>query len=95
MNTFSKSYFSYYPLVWMRHSHTNHNKINRLHECYLCIIYSDKISTFEVLLEKDGSVSFHNRNLEPLAIEMYKAGKGLSPAILNELFKKRINISIM
>ena len=40
------------------------NKINRLHEKCLRIVYSDKTSSFEELLEKDGSVTIHTRNLE-------------------------------
>ena len=60
MNAFFKSQFSYCPLVWMCHSRANNGKINRLHERCLRIIYSDKQSSFETLLEKDGSVSVHN-----------------------------------
>ena len=64
MNAFSKSQFSYCPLIWMCHSRTNNNKINRLHERCLRIIFSDKQSSFETLLEKDGSVSIHNGDLQ-------------------------------
>ena len=60
MNAFFKSQFSYCPLVWMCHSCANNGKINTLHEHCLQMIYSDKQSSFEMLLEKDGSVSVHN-----------------------------------
>ena len=89
MNTFFKSQFSYCPLAWMCHSHANHSKINRLHEQCLHIIYSDKTSSIESLLEKASSVSIQNRKLHLLATEMYKACKGLSPSITTELFKKK------
>ena len=59
MNAFFKSQFSYCPLVWMCHSHANNSKINRPHERCLRITYSDKKSSFEELLEKDGFVSIH------------------------------------
>ena len=72
MNAFFKSQFSYCPLLWMCHSRTNNCKINKLHEPCLRIIYSDKQPSFETLLEKDGLVSVHNRNLQILASEMYK-----------------------
>ena len=62
MNAFFKSQFSYFLLVWMYHSGANNGKINRLHERCLRIIYSDKQLSFETLLEKDGSISIHNRN---------------------------------
>ena len=72
MNAFFKSQLSYCLLVWMCHSRANSSKINRLHERCLQIIYSDKQSLFETLLEKDGSVSIHNRNLQILATRMLK-----------------------
>ena len=53
MNTFFNSQFSYCPLIWMFHSRLINNKINRLHERCLRIVYSDNQSTFEELLEKD------------------------------------------
>ena len=53
INTFFTSQFSYCPLVWMCHSRTNNNKINRLHERWLLIVYNDKQSSFNELLEKD------------------------------------------
>ena len=70
----------------MCHSRVKNNKINRLHEGCLRIIYKDKASTFEQLLEKDNSVSIHTRNLRFLAVEMYKVVKGLAPTIINDLF---------
>ena len=89
MNAFFKSQFSYCPLVWMCHSRANNSKINRLHERCLRIIYSDKQSPFEALLEKDGSVSIHNRNIQILATEMFKIKNDLSPEIMIELFEQR------
>ena len=67
MNSFFTSQFNYCPLTWMCHSRTMNNKINRLHERCLRIVHSDKTSSFEKLLEKDGSVTIHTRNLRTLA----------------------------
>ena len=78
----------------MCHSRANHSKINKLHERGLHIIYSDKTSPFEARLEKDDSVSIHNRNIRLLAIEMYLASKGLSPLIITELFEKKNDIGV-
>ena len=89
MKAFFKSQFSYCPLVWMCHSRANNGKINRTHERCLRIIYSDKKSSFETLLEKNGSVSVHNRNLQILPTEMYKIKNDLSPLIVTELFEQR------
>ena len=43
MNAFFKAQFCYCPLVWMCHSRSMNNKINRLHERCLRIIYNDKL----------------------------------------------------
>ena len=48
----------------MSHSRALNNKINRLHERCLRIIYNDKTSTFKELLEKD--------ILSPYTIETFK-----------------------
>ena len=73
----------------MCHSRANHSKINRLHERCLRIISSDKTSSIEALFEKDGYVSIHSRNLQLLAIEMYKGSKDHSPPIITELLEKK------
>ena len=70
MNAFFNSQFSYCPLVWMCRSRTNNKKINKLNERCLRIVYNDKQSSFNELLEKDGSVSIHMRNTQMLATEM-------------------------
>ena len=44
------------------------------------------MSIFQELLNKDNSVSIHQRNLQVLAMEMLKIHKGLSPEILRETF---------
>ena len=53
------------------------------------IIYSDKASSFEALLIKEDSVSIHDRNLELLAIKIYKTSKALFSLIIIELFQKQ------
>ena len=63
VNAFFYSQFNYCQLVWMCHNRTNNNKINRLHERCLRLIYNDKKSSFKDLLEKGGSVSMRHRNL--------------------------------
>ena len=57
MNSFFNSQFSYCPLIWMFHSRIMNNKINRLHERCMRLIYGDKTSSFEELLEKNKSIS--------------------------------------
>ena len=42
--------FSYFPLIWMFQSTKLNNKINKLHERCLRIVYSDNTSSFQELL---------------------------------------------
>ena len=91
--TFIESQFNYCPLIWMFHSRTINNKINRLHERALRIVYSDFKSFFEGLLMKDNSFSIHERNIQSLAIEICQFLNGLSPNFLNNVFQKDISNS--
>ena len=69
----------------MLHSRKNNNKIKHLHERCLRLIYSDKKSSYEEnLLEKDNSVSIHHKNIQALAIEMFKVKHKLYPEITGE-----------
>ena len=86
MKAFVESQYGYYPLIWMFHSRGLNNKINCIHERALRITYKDKSSTFQELLEKDNAVSIHHKNIQNLAIEIYKVSPGFSPPILNDLF---------
>ena len=74
-----ESQFKYYPLVWMFHGRQVSKKINSLHERTLRMIYEDSTSSFDTLLEKDMSLSVHDRSIQQLALEMYKVAKGLAP----------------
>ena len=84
MNPFFLSQFSYCPLIWMFHSRTMNNKINRLHERCMLLIYGDKTSSFEELLEQDISVSIHTRNLQMLPTEMFKLYRSMFSPIFSE-----------
>ena len=89
MNAFFNSQFNYCPVIWMCHSRALNNKINRLHERCLRMRYNDKTSTFKELLEKDNSVLTHCRNIQALAIQMYKVANEMSPEVMNEIFRFR------
>ena len=75
----------------MLHSPNMNNKINRLHKRSLRIVYSDQSSTFEELLERDKTFSIHHKNIQSLAIEIYKFVNGLSSEIMNSVFYLKEN----
>ena len=73
----------------MRHDRMLNNRINRLDERCLRIIYYDKHTSFKELLEKDKSVSIHQKNLQVLAMEMFKTYREISPEIMQDIFSIR------
>ena len=88
LNALFLSHFSYCPLVWMCHSRSKNDKINRLYESSLRILYRDKNSPFEELLDEDCSVTTHKRYSQFLGIEIFKVAKNSAPTIFYEKFKK-------
>ena len=86
MNAFFNAQFNYCLLIWMLHSCQNSSKIEHLHERYLRLIHNDKLSSYEELLEKDGSVSIRHKNIQSLAIEMFQIEHGQSLEIVSNVF---------
>ena len=66
--SFIESQFNRCPLIWMFHSRTLNNKINRLHEGALNA-YSNYKSLFFELLEIDKSFSIYHKNIDNLAFK--------------------------
>ena len=85
MKSFIESQFGYCPLVWMFHSRALNNRINKLHERALRVVYKDESLSFQQLLDKDKSVTIHHRNLQKLATEMYKLKNSLPPSLLKDI----------
>ena len=86
MKAFIESQFEYCPLIWMFHSRTLNNKINRLHERALRLAYKDSKATFEELLDMDKSFTIHHRNLQKLVTEIFKVKNNLSPSFMKSIF---------
>ena len=88
LKSFITSQFSYCPLIWMFHSRTMEHRINKIHERALRLVYDQSQElTFDELLIKDNSVRIHQKNLQILATEIFKAKNGISPTIIADLFQ--------
>ena len=70
----------------MFHGREVNQRINRLHERALRLVYNDYCSTFEHLLEKDYSCTVHHSNLHFLSIELYKVVNDLTTNIFSDIF---------
>ena len=91
MKAFVISQFNYCTLTWMFHNRTLNNKINKLHERALGLVYKDINLSFQDMLDLDNSMTIHHRNIQKLAIEMYKIKNDLSPMPMKDIFKKYVN----
>ena len=87
MKVFITSQFIYCPLIWMLHSNILNNRINNIHERALRLTYKDNKSSFKQLLEKDHSVTVHQKNLQVLVIEVFKVKNSLAPNIMKDVFE--------
>ena len=86
MNSFIQSQYGYCVEVWMFTSRTLNDKINGIHKRALQSLYLDYSSNFAELLEKDKCITIHQRNIQLVAIEMFKAAKEIGPGIIRDLF---------
>ena len=68
----------------MNHNKSINKKINKLDERALRLIYCDHSSNLQELLQRDNSVTIHQKNIQALAIMMYKVVNNIAPTI--ELF---------
>ena len=71
----------------MFHSSQLNNRINKIHERALRLVYKDNKLTFNGLLELDNSVTIHQRNLQIFATEIFKVKNSLAPEIMTEVFE--------
>ena len=82
MRSFMMSQFSYSPLICICRSRRINNQINKLHERALRLVYNDKSSSFRELLERDNSVTIHERNIQVLLTEIFKVKSRAAPEIM-------------
>ena len=90
-NSFIRSHFNYCPLIWMSCSRLQNNKINKIHERSLRIIYNNYSNSYSELMKIHNEKTVHQCNIQTLMIEVYKFLNGLSPPIMNDVFCLREN----
>ena len=64
------------------------NRINTPPEKALRLVYTNKTNLyFDALLKEDKSVKIHQKNLQILAIEIYKLKNDLGPKTMADIFR--------
>ena len=68
----------------MFHGRQINDKINKLHERALRIVYNDTVTSFENFLIKNKSFTIHHQNIQLLVIEIYRTIHNLPGGNLSE-----------
>ena len=58
-----------------------------MYECALRLVYNDKISSFREFLERDNSVTIHERIIQVLLTDIFKVKSGVRSEIITQSFK--------
>ena len=75
----------------MYQSRIINNEINSLHYRALHRVHNDNVSSFEDLLQKDGSLTIHQQNLPSLTVEIFEVIKNIAPPPMSDIFTKSHN----
>ena len=88
-NSFILSNFSYCPLVWHFCGKKNNNKIEKIQERSLRILYNDYHSSYEQLLEKADTTTMLTARLKAMTLEVYKCAGFLNAPCVGDMFHKK------
>ena len=85
-NSFILSQLQYCPLVWYNCKKSDLNKLDRIQERALRIVYKDYNSDYASLLKKAKCPDFQTRLKRLLMIEVYKTLHDLNPPYMKDIF---------
>ena len=89
INSFIKSQFNYFPLVWMFHDKVLNPKLNLIQKRALRLVCKGSETECENLMKR--TVTTHQHNLPLLMIEIYKTKHSLNPTFMRGVFAERNN----
>ena len=81
-NAFFLSQFEYCLLVRNFHNRSLNNRIKRLQERALFLVYKGTNSSIVELLEKENTFTIHRKNVKKRAIEIYKEKHKIAPKLI-------------
>ena len=88
LDSFIFSNFNYCPLVWHLCSTALSQKIKKIQERTLRLLYNDSYSSYNSLLLKAERRTMEVSRLRRLSIEVFKTSKFLNPDFMRTYFKK-------
>ena len=86
MKAFATSQFNYCPLIWMFHNRSLNNRVSKIHDRALRLVYQNTNLSFSEVLELENVVTIHQRNLKVVVTEILKVKNNLSPEIMKQIF---------
>jgi len=86
VNTFVYSNFNYCPLIWHFSSKKSTNKIEKIQERCLRLLYNNSTDTYDELLIKTKQSSMEIKRLRSLAVEVFKTLNDMNPTYMKEIF---------
>ena len=78
----AKSKFAYCPLIWMFSLEAEIQRFEKVQYKTLHVVYNSYMATYDELLPFDHKLMIHQRYLQFLAIEIYKAKNRLNPSFM-------------
>ncbi len=88
-NAFIRANLNYCPLVWINRNKTDLTRLEKVQERAVRLIYNDKVSSYDDLLQRARVPSVLVRWQRVLATEVFKALKGISPPYIQDMFKQK------
>ena len=91
LNTVVMSNFQYCSLIWLFCSKAANDLINRTTKRAMGTTYnSNNEEALDALLQRDGTLTIHKKNLQKLMVEIYKTINHLNPPYMWDLFTKKV-----
>ena len=91
LNTVVRSNFQYCPLIGLFCSKAADILINRTTKRKMRIIYNnDSEEALDALLQRDGTLTSHKKNLQKLMVEIYRTINHLNPPYMWDIFTNKL-----
>ena len=87
--SFINANFNYCPMVRMFCGNTNLNKLKKLQERALAVVYGDNSLDYDDMLQRSVQLRIWINIIRLVAIEMFKCTMGINPAYMNTTYETR------